>query len=216
MKTSRFSEFIDALPFTVEAFLFDLDGVLVNSEGVYQQYWEGVARETGKDPAVFPFIIKGVTLDEIVARHFPEADRARIKQGFVNLQLHMEYELLEGALQMLEACRKHHMKTAIVTSSDKEKMKVVCQQHPCFNRLTDALITAEATQRKKPAPDCWLKAAEVLRVDIKRCVIFEDSANGLQSALASGGYVVGLTTTHKPEEIKSLCHYMISNLSALT
>lgn len=208
-------EFINSLPFSVDAFLFDLDGVLVNSEVVYQQYWECVARNTGKDPKVFPFIIKGINIDEIVAQYFQEADRTSIKQGFVNVQLNMDYELLAGTLDMLEACREHNIKTAIVTSSDKDKMKVVYYQHPCFYNLFDALITAEDTQRKKPAPDCWLKAAEVLGVEIKHCAIFEDSVNGLKSALTSGGFAVGLTTTHKKEEIRPFCHYIITNLSEL-
>lgn len=216
MKTNRFSEFIDSLSFSVEAFLFDLDGVLVNSEIVYQHYWEGVAQETGKDFTVFPFMIKGVNIDDIVSQHFSEVDRARVKQGFINVQLNMEYDLLPGALEMLETCGEHHIKTAIVTSSDKRKMEVVYQQHPSLNNLIDAVITAEDTQRKKPEPDCWLKAAEMLGVGINNCVIFEDSINGLKSAMASGGFAVGLTTTHNQQDIKPLCHHMITNLSELT
>lgn len=210
-----FSAFLDSLSFTPEAFLFDLDGVLLTSEKVYQQYWEVIAVEFEKDPKVFPLEIQGVNIDENVAVNFPESDRDRIKKGFVDLQLSMQYELYEGVVELLSYCRVNNIKTAIVTSSDKEKMDIVYKQIPCFKQLINVLITAEDIQNRKPAPDCWLKAAECLEVNIKSCVIFEDSAIGLRSAMKSGGYVVGLTTTHKPEEVVLLCHSMINQLSCL-
>ena len=67
----------------------------------------------------------------------------------------------------------------------------------------------------RPAPDCWLKAVDVLGVDIKKSVVFEDSVLGLKSGMASGAYVVGLTTTHDAKTIRPLCHYMINQISDL-
>ncbi len=215
MLTINYSKFISSLPFSLEAFLFDLDGVLLDSERVYQMYWEKVAIEFGKDPHVFPFVIQGVNIDDNVEVNFPEAERARIKQGFVDLQLSMQYVFYEGIFELLTYCREKRIKTAIVTSSDKEKMEVVYEQHPILKELIDVLVTAEDVHRRKPAPDCWLKAAFCLGVDIHHCVIFEDSTIGLRSALDSGGYVVGLTTTHRSEEVRPLCNYMINRLSHL-
>ena len=215
MKTNRFSEFIDTLKFSVEAFLFDLDGVLLNSEIVYQQYWEKVALEFGKDPLVFPFQIKGADTDSIVSNYIPANDRTRIKQGFLDLQLHMQYDLFDGVLEFIQESQKRNIRTAIVTSSDKAKLEVVYSQHPIFYKIIDVVVTADDIQNKKPAPDCWIKASEKLGVNIKHCVIFEDSTNGQKSALASGGYVVGLTTTHHIDEIKPLCHYIIGGLADL-
>lgn len=209
-------EFIDKLPFKAEAFLFDLDGVLLDSEGGYQLFWEKIAVEYGLDPKTFPFEIKGQNIYDTAEIYFPQSDKELVVKRFMDYQLNMTYKAYEGMWEVLEAVKAQGIKTAIVTSSNKVKMDVVYAQHPSFEHLIDELITAEDTVAKKPAPDCWLKAAEVLGVEIKKCVVFEDSVLGLKSGMASGAYVVGLTTTHKPEEVKPLCHYMITNLSYLT
>lgn len=216
MRTSRFLEFIDTLPFKAEAFLFDLDGVLFDSEGGYQLFWEKIAVEYGLDPKTFPFEIKGQNIYDTAEIYFPQSDKDSVVKRFMDYQLSMTYKAYDGMWEVLEAVKEQGIKTAIVTSSNKVKMEMVYAQHPSFGQLIDKLITAEDTVAKKPAPDCWLKAAEVLGVDIKKCVVFEDSVLGLKSGMASGAYVVGLTTTHKPEEVNPLCHYMITNLSDLT
>lgn len=94
-------------------------------------------------------------------------------------------------------------------------MDVVYAQNPAFGEYIDALITADDTVAKKPAPDCWHKAADVLGVDIIKSVVFEDSVLGLKSGMASGAYVVGLTTTHDAATIRPLCHCMITQISNL-
>lgn len=215
MKTSRFSEFIDTLPFTADAFLFDLDGVLLDSEGGYQLFWEKIAVEYGLDPKTFPFEIKGQNIYDTAEIYFPQSDKELVVKRFMDYQLSMTYKAYEGLWGVLNAVKTQGIKTAIVTSSNKVKMKVVYAQHPSFEHLIDSLITAEDTVAKKPAPDCWLKAAEVLGVDIKKCVVFEDSVLGLKSGMASGAYVVGLTTTHDAATINPLCHRMINQISDL-
>lgn len=208
-------EFIDTLPFTVEAFLFDLDGVLLDSEGGYQLFWEEIAVEYGLDPKTFPFEIKGQNIYDTAEIYIPQNDKELVVKRFMDYQLSMTYKAYKGLWEVLNAVKTQGIKTAIVTSSNKVKMKVVYAQHPSFEHLIDSLITAEDTVAKKPAPDCWLKAAEVLGVDIKKCVVFEDSVLGLKSGMAGGAYVVGLTTTHDATMIKPLCHRMINQISDL-
>ena len=215
MKTNRFSAFFNHLGFDPEAFLFDLDGVLLDSESGYQLFWEKIAVEYGLDPATFPFDIKGQNVYDTAEIYFPPNDKGLVVKRFMDYQLAMTYNTYEGLWEMLEAVRSRGLKTAIVTSSNKEKMAVVYSQHPMFEAMIDTLVTAEDTISKKPAPDCWLKAAEVLGVDIKKSVVFEDSVLGLKSGNASGAYVVGLTTTHDAATIRPLCHMMINQISDL-
>jgi HAD superfamily hydrolase (TIGR01509 family) len=215
MKTNRFSEFIETLPFTVEAFLFDLDGVLLDSEGGYQLFWEKIAVEYGLDPKTFPFEIKGQNIYDTAEIYFSQSDRNMVVKRFMDYQLNMTYKAYEGLWEVLGSVKAQGIKTAIVTSSNKVKMEVVYAHHPSFEQFIDALITAEDTVAKKPAPDCWLKAAEVLGVAIKNSVVFEDSVLGLKSGMASGAFVVGLTTSHDAATIKPLCHRMINQISDL-
>lgn len=215
MRTNRFLDFSNQIGFNPEAFLFDLDGVLLDSEGGYQLFWEQMAVEYGLDPKTFPFEIKGQNIYDTAEIYFPQSDKDLVVKRFMDYQLNMTYIAYEGLWDMLKAVKEKGKKTAIVTSSNMAKMDVVYAQHPAFGEYIDALITADDTVAKKPAPDCWHKAAEVLGVDIKKSVVFEDSVLGLKSGMASGAYVVGLTTTHVAATIRPLCHCMINQISDL-
>lgn len=199
----------------VDAFLFDLDGVLLDTEGEYQRFWEEIAVEYSLDPKVFPFSIKGQTTDTIVNDNFIAAVRESIKERYHQYQQNMKYEFFIGALDVLEECKGKDIKTAIVTSSDKAKMDVIYQQYPNLKDMVDLVLTAEDFNNPKPSPQCWLNAAKRLNVEITKCVIFEDSINGLKSAKASGGYVVGLTTTHTVEIVNPFSNKVISDISEI-
>lgn len=199
----------------VEAFFFDLDGVLLDTERKYQEFWEEIAEEYSLDPKVFPFSIKGQTTDTIVNDNFIASVRESIKERYLQYQQNMKYEFFVGAQDVLEGCKDKGIKTAIVTSSDKAKMDVVYQQHPNLKDMVDLVLTAEDFNYPKPSPQCWINAANRLNVEITKCVIFEDSINGLKSAKASGGYVVGLTTTHAAEVVNQFCYKVISEISEI-
>lgn len=197
------------------AFLFDLDGVLLDTERKYQEFWEEIAEEYNLDPKVFPFSIKGQTTDTIVNDNFIAVVRDSIKERYHQYQQNMKYEFFIGAQDVLELCKDKGLKTAIVTSSDKAKMHVVYQQHPNLKDMVDLVLTAEDFNYPKPSPQCWINAAKRLNVEIAKCVIFEDSINGLKSAKASGGYVIGLTTTHTAEIVNLFSDKVISNISEI-
>ena len=77
--------------------------------------------------------------------------------------------------------------------------------------MFDAILTSEDFERSKPDPDCYLKAAQRLGVEVGDCVVFEDSFNGLKSGRAAGMYVVGLSTTNPAEAIRPYCDEVIAN-----
>jgi HAD superfamily hydrolase (TIGR01509 family) len=91
--------------------------------------------------------------------------------------------------------------TAVVTSSNLPKMESVYRHQPGFKVLFDAILTSEDFDRSKPDPDCYLKAARRLGVQIGECVVFEDSINGLKAGRAAGMKVVGLLTTNPLERV---------------
>ena len=74
-------------------------------------------------------------------------------------------------------------------------MQALFSQHPEFPTLFDAIITGDMVTKAKPDPDCFLLGAKQLGIDIKDCVVFEDSRNGLIAARASGARVIGIATT---------------------
>ena len=81
--------------------------------------------------------------------------------------------------------------------------------------MVDLVITADDITESKPSPQCYIKAAELLGVEKNRCLVFEDSFNGLKSGRAAGMTVVGLTTSNSSESIAPLADYVIPDFNNL-
>jgi HAD superfamily hydrolase (TIGR01509 family) len=121
--------------------------------------------------------------------------REQIVQALVEFEKNMRFEFFPGAIALVKRLRDMGIPMAIVTSSDHKKMQALFSQHPEFPALFDTIITGDMVTRAKPDPDCFLLGAQRLGVDIKDCVVFEDSRNGLIAARASGARVIGIATT---------------------
>ena len=94
-------------------------------------------------------------------------------------------------------------------------MQAVYDSRKEFKAMFDAILTSEDFERSKPDPDCYLKAASRLGVDISECMVFEDSFNGRKSGRAAGMYVVGLATTNSAESIAPYSDRVISDYSEM-
>ena len=128
----------------------------------------------------------------------------------------MPFNYVDGFESFVKDLKNKSIKTAVVTSSNIEKMQNVYRKHPEFQSYFDAILTAEDFAESKPSPDCYLKAAARFEVPANECVVFEDSFNGLRSGLASGARVIGLATTNSIAEIKKYTDEVISNYIGFT
>lgn len=199
-----------------KAFLFDLDGVIIDTEGQYQRFWGSIGQEFLPHIPDFATRIKGSTLVAIHKRYFPdEAIRAEVDRRLVAFEDEMRYELFPRVAEFLAKVRSLGIPCAIVTSSNQQKMQSLAQQQPKLTDLFDHVFTAEDAGRGKPYPDCYIKAAQHFGLAPEECAVFEDSVNGLMAAQASGALVVGLTTTHDASLVRSMAHLTVSALEAL-
>ena len=188
------------------AVLFDLDGVIVDTEGQYSLFWKQIGEEYMPGMPDFALAIKGRTLTQIYDTYFPDAaDRAAITERLNAFERQMDFPYIAGAREFLEALQAQGVPTAIVTSSNCDKMACLYARHPEIKNLVTAVLTAEDARRSKPAPDCYLAAAERLGADISKCIVFEDSPNGLAAGRASGAFVIGVSTSLAATEIEPLC-----------
>ena len=188
------------------AVLFDLDGVIVDTEGQYSLFWKQIGEEYMPGMPDFALAIKGRTLTQIYDTYFPDAaDRAAITERLNAFERQMDFPYIAGAREFLEALQAQGVPTAIVTSSNCDKMACLYARHPEIKNLVTAVLTAEDARRSKPAPDCYLAAAERLGADISNCIVFEDSPNGLAAGRASGAFVIGVSTSLAAAEIEPLC-----------
>lgn len=196
------------------AALFDLDGVILDTEGQYGRFWGQMGREFHPEVPDFAQRIKGQTLVQIFDAWFQGQNerQADIKRRLDDYERQMEYPYIKGTRAYVESLRRRGTPTAIVTSSNREKMENVYRARPELKDLFSLILTSEDFRASKPDPDCYLRAAERLGVSIRECVVFEDSVNGLRSGRASGAYVVGLATTNPREVIAPLCDEVVDTL----
>lgn len=197
-----------------KAALFDLDGVVFDTEPQYSVFWGGECRRYHPEEPGLEHKIKGQTLVQIFDKHFSgelEKEREAITSRLYEYESHMDYRYIEGFEQLIASLRERGVKTAVVTSSNNAKMEAVYRSHPEFRGLFDTILTSEDFSESKPSPDCYLTAARRFGLQPDDCIVFEDSFNGLRSGRAAGMTVVGLSTTNSAEEVAPLSDLVISD-----
>ena len=196
--------------------LFDLDGVIVDTEGLYSGFWQGIGEKCFSDSG-FGDRIKGRTLDNIYAVFFPgqTALQKEITAALDQFEHDMPYEYVPGVLEFIADLQRRGIPRAVVTSSNRKKMENVYARHPEFKGMFDRIFTGEDFARSKPAPDCYLLGMDTFGAAKKSTVIFEDSFSGLKSARDSGGFVVGLATTNSREAITPLADLVIEDFTRI-
>lgn len=201
----------------VGVYLFDLDGVVIDTEGQYQRFWGSIGREFLPEIPDFATRIKGSTLVAIHDNYFAHdaALREEIDRRLIEFEDQMIYELFDGAADFIRAAASRGIRCAIVTSSNQQKMQSLAAQLPHLTSLFDHVFTAEDAGRGKPYPDCYIRAARHYGLEASECVVFEDSINGLKAARASGAFVVGLTTTHPRDLVEQYADVVTDSLKSL-
>ena len=163
------------------AALFDLDGVVFDTESQYSLFWGMKGKTYHPEVEHFENVIKGQTLVQIFDRWFAGCDdvQRKIADELEDFERNMAYDYVPGVEDFLRDLRRAGIRTAVVTSSNDDKMQNVYRAHPEFKSYFDRILTAEFFSRSKPEPDCYLLGAEVFGLPVTRCVVFEDSFNAV-------------------------------------
>lgn len=199
------------------AALFDLDGVLIDSESIYTVFWNRMNElfPTGIDN--FSYVIKGTTLPQILDRYFPDPKvQAELRVYLKKQEAEMVYRIFPSVERFLKALKEKGIPTAIVTSSNDAKMKVLFDSLPGFRDYFDVVVTDTDVTRSKPDPQGYMLAAERLGVPSEYCVVFEDSRAGLEAGRRAGGKVVAVATTLTHEDIAGCGDIVIDSFEELT
>lgn len=195
--------------------LFDFDGVISDTEGMYTEFWnaEGMKYFSDKD---FGMKIKGQTLKHLSKYFSSEAEFEQVIRDIDDFERSMPYDFVPGAWEFLCELKAAGIPTAIVTSSNDKKMENVWRAHPELKEMVTAVLTSNDFTASKPDPECFLKAMEVLGGSPERAIVFEDSIHGILAGKNSGAYVVGLSTTFPKERIEDNCHLVIPDFRDIT
>ena len=196
--------------------LFDLDGVIVDTESQYTRHWNAMGEKyLGKEN--FGITIKGQTLVQILDQYVDDPAVAEILENEVDrFECDMDFDPVPGAFEFMKKAKDAGIPTAIVTSSNEKKMGQLYRRYPDFKEWVNVVLTSEHFTKSKPNPECFLKGMEVLGGTPETTVVFEDSMHGIAAGTGSGAFVVGLTTTNPKEKLEPLCNMVIDNFEGLT
>jgi beta-phosphoglucomutase len=196
---------------TRRAFIFDMDGVLCDSEPFIAEaacrMFETVY-QTRVTPEDFePFVGTGEDryLGGVAEKYGITLTMPRDKETTYHLYaecVQNRLQPVEGVVEFIRKASRGGVRLAVATSADHFKMKVNMDAIGLDESLFDALVTGNDIQHKKPAPDIFLEAAKQLGVPPGQCVVFEDAVTGVQAAKAAGAYCVGVATFFSPDDLK--------------
>lgn len=191
--------------------LFDLDGVLIDSEGLYTKFWEDIEKIYPTGVADFALIIKGNALFKILDTYFPKDIHQNIIDRVHQFEHNITYPIYDGVIDFLNLLKEQGIPTAIVTSSDDVKMNALYNAYPHFRQYFDAVITGSDVTESKPHPQGYLIAAERIGCNPEDCYVFEDSLQGLDAGMAASATVIGLTTNNPVDKLKNKAHALIDS-----
>jgi len=195
---------VDDAAVDVAAVVFDLDGVLIDSERWWDEVRREVAREWGgRWTDLATGVMQGMSTPEW-SRYMVEQLGVRGAPGDVAAEVirrmgdryRREVPLLPGAVEAARALSER-WPLGVASSSPPDLIGVVLDVAGVADRFR-VVVSSEQVSRGKPAPDVYLAAAAKLGVPPDRCVAIEDSANGLRAAAAAGMTVVAVPNPHYP------------------
>jgi beta-phosphoglucomutase len=204
----------------LKGILFDMDGVLVDSE---KFICEAATRMFAEhcvyvEPEDFlPFVGSGENryLGGVAEKYrFPfdlEQDKTRTYEIYEEL-VKGKLKPLNGVVSFIGECRKRGLKLAVATSADMVKMVINLREIGISAETFDATITGMEVENKKPDPEIFLKAAQKLGLKPEECLVVEDAVNGVKAAKAAGCKCLGLTTSFSVEEL-SEANWVAKDLS---
>ncbi|MQA73342.1 MAG: HAD-IA family hydrolase [Solirubrobacterales bacterium] len=208
----------------VVAVVFDLDGLLVDSERIWEAAREWIAREGGGSwPADAQARMMGMSTpewtrwmhDELGVRLAPEEIRDAVLERLERVYRE-RVPLMRGAREAV--ARMAARWPLAVASSSARRLVEVALAETGLDRHFVAIVSSEEVERGKPAPDVWLEATRRLAVDPVRCVAVEDSTAGIRSAHAAGLAVVAVPEPEFPPapEAVALAAATLDSLDELT
>jgi len=202
-------------------FIFDLDGVLIDSSKIHYVGWRNVLRKFDRDLDYETFRSKYFgkrgqeTLDMIFGKGKFSLEESKkisdeVDSNFVNMVDKIGAPV-QGALEFVRLLKDSGAKIALATSAPRQNVYAFLDAFS-LRGIFDAEVCADDVSRGKPDPEVFLKAALELKEDARDCVVFEDSLPGVAAAKGAGATCVALLTTASREDLAA-ADYFIEDFS---
>jgi HAD superfamily hydrolase (TIGR01509 family) len=185
----------------LEAVIFDMDGTMVDSLPHHHKSWDVFFEMQGikMEPAAFDRIHHGTLYDimpRIFGSHLTQQESYALgmikEQAFRELYKN-DIQPLTGLLTLLQQIKAAGLKIGLATAADNTNVDFTLDALG-IRHFFDAIVSSDMVKEGKPSPAVYLQTAQLLSVMSAKCLVFEDTASGVEAAIAAGMKVVGITT----------------------
>jgi beta-phosphoglucomutase len=203
------------------AVIFDMDGVIADTNPYHRKAWEKFAEKYGlsitdadlknniygrTNEVIFKFLFnKELPMEEV--NKLSEEKETIFRSIYKD-----NVKPVKGLHKFLKKLKERNLKTAVATSAPKENVDFVLSELN-IKSYFDVVMEPSKVKKSKPEPEIYLKAAELLSVNPVNCLVFEDSIPGISAALSAGMNVIGLMTTFSKDELN--CNEVINDFDEL-
>lgn len=193
----------------IKGVLFDMDGVLVDSEeyicrAAIEMFLE---KRINANPEDFlPFVGMGENryIGGVAEKYNLKVDIAEVKARTYEIYeiiTHGRLNPLPGAIEFVKRCRDSGFRLALATSADRVKMEINLREIGLSVKSFDATINGLEVERKKPFPDIYIAAAERIGLRPAECLVVEDAVSGVKAAKSAGCKCLAVTTSFSKDKL---------------
>ena len=200
--------------------IFDMDGLLLDTERLYAESWGEAAKAFGQEPAEgFAKAVCGTNggkMLEVIHSYYPAVDA----KAFMEFCIHRVEELLKveipekpGMREILKFFQENNVRMAVASSTKLATIEDNLQRLGVISMFS-AVVSGQQVAKGKPAPDIFLLAAKQIGCKAEECYVFEDSANGIRAGRAAGCCTIMIPDLTLPdEELKGLATGIYGSLT---
>lgn len=200
--------------------IFDMDGLMFDTEALWQQGWRMLAKKYGYEPSAdFGREISGTSGEVmlgVVRKHYEGIDAEKFikeERAYVTGLLEKDVPVKDGLFTLLDFLKRHGVKMAVASSSRREMIQGNLKKAGCEEYFA-AVLSSTEVERAKPAPDVFLAAAKEIGLPPEDCYVLEDSFGGVRAGHAAGAVTIMVPDQVQPtDEIRGLADGVYENLA---
>lgn len=202
----------------IEGAIFDMDGVLFDTERIYQQTWQEIAAERHiKLDDGLPEAVSGTSGEHtcrVIERYYGVSDGTAIVEECmerVRKKLLIHVPIKEGVQEILRLLKEKDIRMAVASSNSVQQIEANLQGAGIREYFAE-IVSGSEVDRGKPEPDIFLYAAKRIGCEPKKCFVFEDSENGVRAGYGAGCVTIMIPDMIKPtSEITQFCYKICSD-----